>query len=197
MKNIENEILIKVKKAGRGSLFFNSDFTRFGSAVAVNKALERLVGKNELIRVARGIYTRPKVSDISGITMPSIQEVAKALARRDRAKIIPTGAMAMYQLGLTTQVPLKIVYLTDGSARAVKVGKFKILFKKTSPKNLAVQGEASKLAIQALKEIGEDNLKKEQEQKIIEVLKKENRHKLQHDIRLAPEWIRTIMKKAL
>lgn len=195
MQNIEKEILKKIKKAGRGSLFFNDDFTRQGTAKAVNKALERLVVKDELIRVARGIYTRPKLSKLLGFVKPTIQEIAKAIAKRDRAKIIPTGAMALYQLGLSSQIPLRAVYFTDGSPRSIQVEKSKIIFKKTSPKNLAVQGEASILAIQALKEIGKDNYTEEQKQKIIEVLKKENQHKLQHDIRLAPEWIRQIMKE--
>ena len=197
MQNIEKEILTRFRKAGRGSLFFNSDFIRLGSAKAVNKALERLVEKGELLRIARGIYTRPKLSRLMGPVKPPIQDIAKAIAKRDRAKIIPTGAMALYQLGLSTQIPLKIVYLTNGSPRAINIDKFRIIFKKTSQKNLAIQGEASTLAIQALKEIGKGNCTEQQRKTIIEVLKKENPYKLEHDIRLAPEWIRQIMKEAL
>ena len=198
MQIIENEIINKIKKAKGGALFFNDDFARMGSADAVKQALSRLERKGELVRVARGIYTRPKTSKLlNRPILPTVQEVAKAIARRDRARIVPTGSMALYQLGLSTQIPLKIVYLTDGSARSLQVGKSRIVFKKTAPKKLSVQGEISILAIQALKEIGQKHVTESQKEKIIEVLKKENPHKLKHDIRLAPEWIRQIMKKAL
>ena len=83
------------------------------------------------------------------------------------------------------------------SARKIDLGKRKIIFKKTSPRNLAAIGAISKLAIQALKEIGKDNLKESEKQIIIEHLKKEDPYKLEHDIRMAPEWIRVIMRQAI
>jgi len=195
--DIENKIITKIKKAGRGSLFFIDDFIGYGSSKAVSKALERLVAKGEISRVARGIYTRPKISSLVGEVMPDTEAVAKAIAKRDKARIIPTGSYALNVLGLSTQVPLKAVYLTDGAARKVTIGNRTILFKKTAPKNLATIGKISGLVIQALKEIGNGKVKEWEENKIIAALKKEEKHRLQHDIRLAPEWIRKIMKKAL
>lgn len=186
-----------MKKARRGTLFFADDFARFGTAKAVTKALERLEDKGEIDRIARGIYARPKISKLVGKIRPGLNEIAHAIARRDRAKIIPTGSMALYQLGLSTQMPLRVVYLTDGSSRSIQVGSGKIVFKKTSPKNLDIRGEASTLAIQALKEIGKDNYTDSQKQRIIEVLRKENPNHLNYDLRLAPEWIRKIMREAL
>lgn len=198
MQSTEIQILSKVKKAKMGTLFFNEDFVHLGSAAAVKQALSRLEKKGDLTRVARGIYSRPKFSKlINQPIMPSIQEVVKAIAKRDRARVVPTGAMALHQLGLSTQIPLRAVYLTDGSPRSLQVGKSRIVFKKTAPKNLAVHGDISTLAIQALKEIGKENVTDSEVDKIIEILKQEQRHKLGHDIRLAPEWIRQIMKKAL
>jgi len=186
-----------MKKAGRGSLFFIDSFIDYGSSKAVNKALERLVEKKEIIRVARGIYTRPKTSELLGVIYPTTDEIAITIAKRDKARIIPTGAYALNVLGLSTQVPLKVVYLTDGVNRQIYLGQRSILFKKTSPKNLAAIGEISALVIQALKSIGKDNAEEWQIQKMIELLKKEQPSKLQHDIRMAPEWIRKIMRKAL
>lgn len=110
--------------------------------------MERLVDKGELLRVARGIYTRPQISKLldSALT-PSIETIAKAIARRDRARIVPTGVYALHVLGLSTQIPMNVVYLTDGAARKVQIGKQTILFKKTAPKNLAAIGEISGLVI--------------------------------------------------
>lgn len=195
--DIEYKIITKIKKAGRGSLFFIDDFISYGSSKAVSKALERLVAKGEISRVARGIYSQPKISILIGEIMPSTEAIAKAIAKRDKARIIPTGNYALNVLGLSTQVPLKAVYLTDGAARKVTIGNRTILFKKTAPKNLATIGKISGLVIQALKEIGKDKAEVWEENKIIAALKQEEMYRLQHDIRLAPEWIRQIMKKAL
>ena len=196
-KNTDIQILTKIKKAKRGSLFFAEDFLRFGNSKAIAKALERLVEKEEVSRVARGIYARLNVDPILGEIRPGAEAIAKAIAKRDKARIVPTGVMALNALGLSTQVPMNVVYLTDGAARRIALGKRKVIFKKASPKNLSAIGEISRLVIQALKEIGKDNVTKEEIDKIIEHLKNEDRNRLEHDIRLAPEWIRKIMRQAL
>jgi hypothetical protein len=94
-------------------------------------------------------------------------------------------------------VPMNIVLLTDGSPREIKVGKRTIKFKKTTPKNLLAKGKISSLVIQALKEIGNGKVMEEEEQKILDLLRKEDENDLKHDIVLAPVWIQKIMKKAL
>jgi len=193
----ENMIIEKIKKARRGTLFFTDNFLNFGNSKTVNKALERLVAKDEIVRVARGIYTRPKTSVLIGEIKPTNEEIAKAIAKRDKARIIPTGNYALHVLGLSSQVPMNAVFLTDGATRNIAIGNRSILFKKTAPKNLATIGEISGLAIQALKTIGKDNVKEWEQKKIIELLKKEQPYKLRHDIRMAPEWIRKIMRKAI
>lgn len=197
LETIEIHIIEKIKKAKGGAVFFTDDFLRFGTSKAVGKALERLVEKSEISRVARGMYARLKKHELFGKIQPTTEEIAKAIAKRDKARLIPTGVLALNALGLSTQVPLKVVYLTDGSARIVKIGQRTIKFKKTSPKNLATIGTISCLVIQALKEIGKDNVTDVEIKIILKQLEKEEQHRLEHDIKLAPEWIRIIMRKAL
>lgn len=196
-KNTEIQVLTKIKKARGGSLFFVEDFLRFGNYKTISKALERLVEKEEISRVARGIYARLEKDPILGPVKPGTEAIAKAIAKRDKARIVPTGALALNAFGLSTQVPMNVVYLTDGAARKINVGKRTIVLKKTSPKNLAAIGEISNLAIQALKELGKDNVTESQKRIILEHLKKEDSYRLEHDIKLAPEWIRVIMREAL
>jgi len=164
---------------------------------AVGKALERLVEKGEISRIARGMYARLKTHEAFGKIKPTTEEIAKAIAKRDKARIVPTGVLALNALGLSTQIPLNIVYLTDGSARTVKVGKRTIKFKKASPKNLAAIGNISSLVIQALKEIGKNYATESEIKIVLKQLTKEEPHRLEHDMKLAPEWIRIIMRKAL
>lgn len=192
-KSIEIQVLDKIKRNTRGTLFFVDSFAKIGNAKAVNKALERLVKSSELERVATGIYVRPVIDDYIGKVLPSIEEIAIAIAKRDRATIVPTGSYAMYKLGLTTQVPLNIVFYSDTSARKIRIGKQTITFKKASSKNLSFVGEISTLAIQALRTIGKDQATDEEIKQIKKILKSENPKHLQHDLQLAPVWIRKLI----
>ena len=135
-ESIEIQILDRIKKAGRGVIFFTNSFMAYGNAKAVSKALQRLVKAGEIDRVAAGIYVRPVMDTVIGKVSTSIEDIAKAIARRDRARIVTTGIYALNRLGLSTQVPLKVVFLTDGAARKIKIGNTNITFKKTAPKNV-------------------------------------------------------------
>jgi DNA-binding GntR family transcriptional regulator len=197
MQSIENKIEKYILSKPRGYLILPGDLIEFGSSDAVRKALDRLQDKEIIQRIAHGIYVRPKISKILGPITPSAEEVAEAIIKRVRIRTVPTGSYALNALGLSTQVPMNIVYLTDGSSREIFVGKRKIKFKKTTPKMLMAKGRISKLVIQALKEIGIGNATEEEELKIIALLKKEDIKLLKHDISLAPVWIQKLMIKAL
>jgi ribosomal protein S19E (S16A) len=197
MQSIEKKIELSIKNRPKGSLVFPDDYLGYGSSDAIRKALDRLEDKQVIVRVAQGIYVRPKISKLLGPLIPSVEEIAEAIAKRDRIRTIPSGSYALNTLGLSTQVPMNIVLLTDGSPREIKVGKRIIKFKKTTPKNLLAKGQISRLVIQALKEIGNGNVSKQEEEKIINLLKKENEKDLKNDIILAPVWIQKIMNKAL
>ncbi len=192
-KSIEIQIFNKIKKAKGGTLFFTDSFTTIANAKSVNKALERLVNSGNLHRVATGIYVCTIKDKIIGTVLPSIDEIAIAITKRDKARIVPTGSYAMYKLGLSTQVPLNVVYYTDASARKIKIGKQTITFKKASAKNLAAIGNISKLAIQALRTMGKDKVNSNDAEIIKTLLKKEKPYHLQHDLRLAPVWIRKLI----
>lgn len=195
--SVESKIVEQIKALPAGELLLPADFRELGSSEAVRLSLFRLEKEGVIVRVAQGIYVRPQISKLIGPLTPSAEEVAEAIAKRDRIRIVPTGSYALNALGLSAQVPMNIVLLTDGSPREIKVGKRTIKFKKTTPKNLLAKGKISRLVIQALKEIGNGNVKEAEEQKILEVLKKENVKDLKHDIALAPVWIQKIMNKAL
>lgn len=195
--SIEEKILKRIAKLPKGELLLPADFSEFGSSEAVRLSLFRLEKEGVIIRVSQGIYVRPKESNLIGKLIPTAEEVAEAIAKRDRIRTVPTGSYALNALGLSTQVPMNIVLLTDGSPREIRVGKRKIKFKKTTPKNLLAKGKISRLVIQALKEIGNGKVTIEEELKIVDLLKKEDEKDLKHDIALAPVWIQKIMRKAL
>lgn len=197
METVEQLITKEIQKKPEGTVFFPEDFAGLGSPDGVRKALQRLNSKGIIKRAAQGIYVSPKINSYIGLVMPTAEELAEAITRRDRTRTVLTGASALNALGLSTQVPMNVVLLTDGTPREIKVGNRKIKFKKTTPRNLSAKGDISRLVIQALKALGKDKVSQPDEQKIIELLKKERHGDLLHDIGIAPEWIQDIMKKAL
>lgn len=194
---IEANVAAKLELLPKGSVLFVDDFLDYGSPESIKKALLRLKEKGLLVRLAHGIYLHPKTDKELGILFPSTEEIAKAIARRDKSRIVPTGVQALNKLGLSTQIPMKVVFLTDGAARSIKVGKRTITFKKTSPKNLLPKGEISSLAIQALKTIGQNKVDDDTLKKLNVILEKERKENILHDAKLAPAWINKILMQAI
>ena len=196
--SIDDRIENRIHQAKEGTIFFADDFSDISSQSAIHTSLHRLEKRKVLSRVSHGIYAKPKISKLlNQEILPTAEEVALAIAKRDRAKILPSGSYAQYALGISTQVPLKLIYYTDGKARTIKVGKRTIQFKRTTPKNLALRGKVGRLVVPALRDIGKDKLTLGEEEKIIGLLKQEDIKDLKHDIALAPQWIAEIMAKAL
>ncbi|WP_195408468.1 DUF6088 family protein [Bacteroides congonensis] len=199
MASIEDNILTAIQVKGRGSIFFPSDFTSYGEVKAVGKSLERLTAKGDIVRLARGIYLYPEIDTVLGlgVLMPTIEQIAETIARRDKARIVPTGIYAMNKLGLSTQVPMNVVYLTDGAPRKVSLGNGRsIQFKYTTPRNLAFTNPLAMLVTFALKEVGKDNVTEDIIKRIKSVLQKERKENILADEALMPAWIRNITRKA-
>lgn len=188
-QSIENKVLEHLKYRQRGKIYFTNDFATLGTSESIRKSLSNLVKKDILIRLTQGIYLYPKIDKELGVLYPSVDDVCRAIAKRDKARIEPTGIFALHSLGLSTQIPVNVVYLTDGIPRKIKYGNRTIKFKKTAPKNLAMKGKISSLVIAALKQIGKENVSQEVELQLTKALKKESVENVKHDAQLAPVWI--------
>ncbi len=196
MQSIEERIITSISKRGRGAIVSPLDYAGYGDSKAVQKAFERLTASGKLIRVARGIYCYPKIDKVLGLGVlyPTFEEIAAAIARRDKAKIVPTGVYALNKLGLSTQLPMNVVYLTDGSPRMVRLdGERGIQFKHTAKKNLAFQNDFAMLLTFAMREIGEENLTPEQLAHVRELIKTVPFETIKKDFALIPAWIRKII----
>ncbi len=194
-----NDIKHQVELSQRGTLFFPDSFSSLGSSDAVRSALVRLCQNNILIRVAQGIYYYPKVDTKwgSGLIPPSVEEIALGIAARDKVRIAPTGSYALYQLGLSTQIPANVVFITDGSQRRVSIGKGRgIFFKHSSNMRMfAFQSQLMALIVAAMREIGQDNVSIDQMTIIKNHLAQVSHDDYNHDIQLAPIWVRNTLTK--
>ena len=199
MQSTINQIETKVKKYKRGKIFFLDDFAALGTPDAVKKSLQRLAHSELLVRLANGIYWYPKKEkELYGVKIsgkPMLDDIAKAIAKRDSARIAPTGVHALNLLNLSTQVPANIVYLTDGAPRRIKVGNGKgILFKHTSEvKRLAYKSEYLMLIVSAIREIGEGKVTPQQLEIIKSHFSNITKQEFETDIKLIPVWIRKIL----
>jgi hypothetical protein len=197
MENVQSNIEALLSRKKSGSLIFPSDFSGMGTEAAIKKALSRLVQKGRLKRAAHGIYYIPKVDPVLGELHPGAEEVAMMLAKKEKIRIRPAGAYALNKLGLSTQVPTRLVYITDGPPRQLKMGKLEIKFKATSHKKLATIGKISALVIQALEELDVNHIDDHTTAKIKKLLLTEDPKKLKHDLALAPVRVHDYIVKLL
>jgi len=194
-QSIENKIASRINSKGKGWVFTPNHFLDIGSRTAVAQALVRLVRAGTIRRLAQGLYDYPEKHPTLGNLPPNYERIAQALAGRDNLRIQPSGAYAANLLGLTEQVPAKIIFLTDGANRTVQINKQQLVLKRTTPKNMATAGKVSGLVIQALRYLGQNNI----DDKIIEILKKRlssnDKRQLINGLRFAPVWIGVIFRK--
>ena len=188
-----------VEQTKEGTILIPDDFTTCGTPDAVRSGLSRLCRNGKLCRFAKGIYYIPAYDKWDGtLREPSLDAIALKIAQRDNARVIPTGAYALNKLGLSTQVPANIIYITDGSARQVRFGEGKsITFRHSNDLgNFAYQSQLMQLAVLAMREIGEKTITENQKEIIKKMIKEYvSEQEFNHDIVLAPTWIKTILQR--
>jgi hypothetical protein len=160
----------------------------------VDLTLHRLVKKGALRRLARGLYDYPRIDADLGLLSPTIDAVVKALKGRDKIRLQPSGGYAANLLGLSEQVPMKVVFLTDGPTRRVQLGKQTIMLKRTTPRAMATAGRVSGLVIQALRHIGQRHVDESTVALLRKRLSADDKKQMLKDIRYAPAWIAAIMR---
>lgn len=193
MVESKNKITERIEQMGKGSIFFPSDFVDISSSDAIRQTLSRLVKKGYIRRIAQGIYCIPRKNKMLGLEiMPSSDEIAKRIAERDMVKIVPTGDIALNQTGLSTQLPVNTVYLTNGSRKQIALNNGnKIIFRESN--ELRVFEFASRLMmliVSAMRTIGETLITDTQISKLKELLNNVPEWEYNHDIVLAPAWVK-------
>jgi hypothetical protein len=145
-------------------------------------------------RLARGVYDFPERHPVLGLLSPSAEAVAKAIAGRDQTRLQPAGAYATNLLSLTEQVPAKVVFLTDGPSRTVKIGPMTIQLRRTTPRNMAASDRLIGLLIQAFRELGKDHVTPGRVAHLKRRLPAPERRDLVKDLKLAPVWMHPILR---
>ncbi len=193
---VVNAIRERISSSKNGTLFFNNSFPEYDDEY-VGKILSDLVKSGELYHLSRGVYLKTEQTRF-GLVYPPVSEIASAIAERDKAQILPTGATALNLLGLSTQMPMNPIFLTSGSARGITIDGRTITFKRAVPKNFAVKGKKRSLIVQALKYIGENNITEEDRLTIGNLIRRDtDAVNLSEDLQMMPSWIRKFFVNAL
>lgn len=194
IQSIDSQIRSRIYGKGRGWVFTPKHFQDLGSSSAIDSCLRRFKAAGSIRQLTRGLYDYPAQDPVLGVIAPSADAIARALVARDAIRIQPSGAYAANVLGLSDQVPSRIVFLTDGPARKVRIGKREILLQHTTPRNMATAGRRSGTLIQALRHIGKDQV----DDQVIAILRRQipdaDGPALRKDLSHAPAWIADLLR---
>ncbi|MDR1305341.1 MAG: DUF6088 family protein [Verrucomicrobiales bacterium] len=191
----DGKIFKRVSGNGRGWVFTPSQFLDLGSRYAVDLALMRYASKGIFRKLTRGLYDYPKSHPKLGRLSPAIDTIATALKGRDSIKLQPSGAYAANLLGLSEQVPMKVVFLTDGATKKVQIHRQSIELKHTTPRNMATAGRVSGLVIQALRYLGAAAIDDQIIKQLRQRLGAAEQAVLLKDLAYAPAWIAKVIRK--
>ena len=176
-------------------MFTPKHFLDLGARPAVDQALSRLTIAGTIRRLAFGLYDYPKKHPKLGLLSPNPNAIAKAISEKDDSRLQPSGAYAVNLLGLSQQVPAKIVYLTDGAEKSVVVGNQQIKLRRTTPKNMATASRSSGLVIQAFRYLKKDGVTKDHIATLKRKLADADRERLWKDRVYAPGWMHPIFEQ--
>ena len=190
MQTMRDQVVARIERLGAGKAFSAKDFLDIASRGTIDMALSSLTRTGTIRRIRRGLYDMPKINPaLGGKLSPDIDEAARAIARRQRWKIVPDGAWAANLLGVSTQVPSKIIYLTDGPNNEVPIGRRTIYFKHSRPKAMAGPEGKSALVVQALRYLGKERVGPSEVDKLGAGLSPAEKRQLMKDTRFGVDWI--------
>jgi hypothetical protein len=196
MQSVSDKILARIRRRGRGLAFSSKDFLDIGSRASADQTLSALTKAGEIRRITRGIYDYPRVNpELGGQLSPDYDSVAHAIARKNGVRIEPSGAWSANLLGLSAQVPAKIVYLSNGTSRTYQVGRQTIAFRRVGPKELLPKSGPSTLVVQAIRYLGQDHVDDSVVDQLRDRLSPSERKALLRDARYSADWIYEVVKR--
>ena len=184
-----------IRKAKPGTVFVPADFADVGSGDSVRKALSRLAETGELERPMRGLYRKPRHSSFLGKGVPATpDEIAEAIARKFEWRIAPYGDTALNRLGVDTQVPTVVRYVSDGPYRTYEYGPYTIEFRHTANRDLSRLNPTAATVVQALKALGKSGVTPDKLDAISSRLDDSQMESLERETRNATSWVRGAVK---
>jgi hypothetical protein len=195
--NVEQPIASKILKrlrARKGKVVPTREFLDLGKRPAVDQSLSRLVRRGVIRRVGRGLYELPRMGKL--LKEPLVQSpdhLVRSWARKNGLRVVPSGALAANLLGLSTQVPAKITYYTNGRTRTLTLGPYTVRLLNRGPKTMDVGGETAPLVVQALRHLGRDGVTLEAIRRLQSALTPAQKSELKDALGRVPAWMEPVI----
>lgn len=193
--SIASQVLARIQAMEPDAVFGPKDFLDLGTRNAIGLALMRLQQEGVIRRVGRGLYDLPAVHPQLGILTPDVEQVIRTQAEQHGHTLAPHGSYAANLLGLSEQVPMRIIYLTDGPSRTVRVGRMEVILKNTGARFLSARTPIGNLVIQGLRYWGRKQVGKREYDILLNRIPYAGRQELLKDLKAAPAWIADIMRR--
>lgn len=196
MQTLSNKILSRIQGHGKGWAFSPGEFAGEFDRKQIDNALSDLAAEGKIRRIYRGMYDYPKYSDLLGQELsPDFDQVARAFARKFNWRIQPSGDAALNLLGLSTQVPGKYVYLSDGPNRSYPIANYTLEFKKTVLKEIGFKYRESGIIVQALKALGKERITPELLVKFRKAIDRDMCPKILKETKTVTGWVYDCIKQ--
>jgi len=193
LQTVATSIKERILEHGPGWCFTSRDFQDLNSATGIRSTLSRLCRDKMIRRLTQGLYEYPRESLLLGVLPPQVDQIARAYSEKNGVRIQPSGAYAANLVGLSEQVPARIVFLTTGPCRKLVIGKLEIQFRTASDKTMFTAGTKVGLAIQAIRSLGKDHIDRKTHMRLSRFLKATSKEDLIASTKYAPQWIRMIL----
>ena len=193
---IDKKMLARIYGRGRGYVFTTTDFLDLGSWPAVRQALSRLTRAGTIRRIGVSLYHYPRINEkLGGELPPPADVVAMAIARKTDSRIVASGALAANALGLSTQVPAKMIYLTNGPSRTITMEPHTLIFRHVSPRRMAARGKISAIVFEAMRYVKAQNVTEAVIAKLKRDLPAAAKAELKRDLPHAAGWMRPYIQR--
>lgn len=190
MKSVKDRILAIIDRKKRGWIFSAQDFMPEFKRYEIDTTLKTLADEGTIRKICRGIYDYPAYSELlNQPTAPDLYGVAKTFAAKFRWQIYPSGDAALNYFGLSTQIPAKLVFISNGPSRTLETGYGTIYFKHSALRETSFRYMESGLVVQALREIGQANITEDISMRIKGKFNEKLLNKVRHDLIPAANWI--------
>lgn len=193
MNSTHSYVAEKISGFAPGTILFLADFRGLGSYSAIKMSLSRHMKSGIIDRLGHGIYLRLKPKGKT--RRPTIEEIAFKIAANECIRIRPSGAFALYKVGLEANYPSEVTYITDGEPRSIRIGERTLVFKSATPKKMSLSSGISGLLIQSLEVLGKTAITDAVKATAQKCLRKDSSHNINADMQLAPAWIYDFLYK--
>ncbi|MFH1261896.1 MAG: DUF6088 family protein [Pseudomonadota bacterium] len=188
---------MRIGRKTYGTPFVSSEFLSLGTRAVVDQTLSRLVRSGKIRRLSRGVFIRPAQNPYVGEVMPGVREIAERLAKQRGYRIQEHGSEIARKFGLSTQMAMQSIFLTNGPSRKIRMGNGEIQLKHVAERKLGPKNSKAGEVISLLWYLGKEAVGEGVLAKVKSRLSEEQLREVEEAIPSMPTWMAGVIRKSL